>query len=90
MITLLKDNFHCNTSLKELVHIDKKANILECFRLINMEVTSQYTKAQLALIYDMFLPSRCRMGSEQNPQDRMSYTVRFVVKKTRRIYGVYP
>lgn len=54
MITLTKDCYHSETSLEELVQIDKKANIMECFRLINMEVSSRYPKAELAEIYDIF------------------------------------
>ena len=54
MITLFKDSFPGDLNLEELVQIDKKANIQECFRLINLRVSSRYTKAELAEIYDIF------------------------------------
>lgn len=54
MIILTQDSYQRETSLEELVQIDKKANIMECFRLINMKVSSRYPKAELAVIYDTF------------------------------------
>ena len=54
MITLFKDSFPGDLNLEEFVQIDKKANIQECFRLINLRVSSRYSKAELAEIYDIF------------------------------------
>lgn len=54
MITLSNDSDIMDTSLEEQISIDRKANILECFRLVNMEVSSRYTKTDLAEIYDIF------------------------------------
>lgn len=53
MITLKADNFIFDIPLKDIIDIDTKANILECFRLINMKVSSRYPKAELAEIYDI-------------------------------------
>lgn len=54
MIALREDKFILDIPLKDIIDIDTKVNILECFRLINMKVSSRYTKVELAEIYDMF------------------------------------
>ena len=89
MITLSKDSFHSDTSLEELVQIDKKANIMECFRLINLEVSSRYPKAELALIYDMFFHQDAKWVLNKIPKGEWPILFALLLKKQDE-YVEYP
>lgn len=54
MITLKDDNCIWDISLKEVLPVDTKANILECFKLIHVQVAKNYKKDILAEIYDYY------------------------------------
>ena len=54
MITLYKDKFEVEISIKDVMPIDTKANMLECFQILGIKVSKSYRKDELATIYDNF------------------------------------
>ena len=54
MITLRDDKFIFDIGLKDIIYIDTKANIQECFRLLHAYAPTNYRKHQLAEMYDRF------------------------------------
>ena len=89
MITLSKDNYHRDESLEDIVRIDKKANIMECFRLINMNVSNRYTKTDLAEIYDIFFHKDTKWILNKIPKAEWPILFALLLKKQDE-YVEYP
>lgn len=69
MITLKDDNCIWDISLKEVLPVDTKANILECFKLIHVQVAKNYKKDILAEIYDYYFHKNTSQVIDHLPRE---------------------
>lgn len=89
MITLREDKFIFDIPLKDIINIDTKANILECFQMLQAYAPKSYRKYQLAEIYDRFFHEQPDWVLEYVPEEEYSLLER-LLDMPQTAYIEYP